>query len=90
MTPTIVIFRGKRHPFSSEKAAYLWLIEQLLRIKPDLLRDPNLHRKGGRSRPLFSRSPIGMKDWVRLANDWYVNTNLSNPEKVKILDNLTE
>lgn len=93
MTPTIVIFGGKRHRCPSERAAYLGALEQLLNVKPDLFTDLGSARhlrKGGRGRPLFSLSRYAMTDPARIAGGWYVETNLSNLEKVRILDNLAD
>jgi hypothetical protein len=91
MTQTIVIFRGMRRQFPSQKAAYLGALEQFLIVKPDLFTDTGSAcslRKGGRGRPLFSRSRYAMTDPARIAGGVYVETNLSNREKVGLLDKL--
>lgn len=89
MTPTIVMFRTKRHRFPSEKAAYLWLVEQFLRVRPELLNDPYVptQRIG---RPLLSWSPIDTSDQVKLKIGVYVQMNLSNRQKVRYLDDLAQ
>ena len=39
-TPTTVMFRGERRELRSQQGAYIWLVLQFLRIKPDLFTDP--------------------------------------------------
>jgi hypothetical protein len=56
-TPTAVIFRGEHKVLPSEQDAYVWLINQFLRYKPDLLTNsksgPHLC-KGRRGADLFA------------------------------------
>jgi hypothetical protein len=89
MTPTIVMFCAKRYRFSSEKAAYLWLMENFLRVRPDLLSDPAIPKQRN-GRPLLSLSPIDTPDQAKLPIGMYVQTNLSNQQKVRSLDSVAQ
>ena len=92
-TPTTVMFRGEHKRFPSEQAAYVWLIEQFLHTKLDLLIDPTSAPyvcKGVRGSDLFAPSGYKMNQPKRLANGWCAELCLSNDQKVRILDNIAQ
>jgi hypothetical protein len=95
-------FRGIKKTFRYAKDAYIWLIDNFVSVKPDLL-DEDWQKEfaaKGRVRNYFSRdrkdlfeaSPHLAEDsnnYARIAKrDWYAITNLNNAEKFQILCNL--
>jgi hypothetical protein len=98
-TPTCVSFRGAAKSFPTAKEAYVWLIEQFVKTKPELFTNVNWETEffaKGKQRNYFGRAPERMfrhsphlaedrNNYERLVNGWYVNLNLSNAQKVDIL-----
>lgn len=87
MTPTIVTYCQKHHEFPSEKEAYLWLANEMLRSCKKALRASQLPR-GRRGKLYFSESGAGMTNPERIPHGSFVETNLSNTQKVNNLDQL--
>lgn len=97
--PTTSSFLNDRQRFPTSKAAYLWLIEKFMAVKPDIFDHPSKNTifiALGTRRNYFGRSldkmfhgtPHLAKDhnnYARLSNGWYANVNLSNSEKFDIL-----
>lgn len=100
-TPTVAGFRGVDRHFDTAKEAYCWLIEKFIEAYPTLFESPNwetIFVAAGRQRNYFGRdlkkmfhgSPHLASDpnfYSKLPSGWYVNLNLSNREKLRILCN---
>lgn len=100
--PTVATFQGKSREFPSTKEAYGWLIEQFIRVVPDIfpeLPHETLKLGKGKRRNTFARSPQKLyiespdladkpPNYVRLPNGWYADVNLPNAQKFEILARL--
>jgi hypothetical protein len=97
-TPTTVTFLSAVNHFDTGKEAYLWLIEQLRRARPDLLENyetSKSRKENAGSRFSTRKSAILPKDSKRLAklddyatpisDGWYADVNLDHDQKFSIL-----
>jgi hypothetical protein len=93
-TPTTVTFRGDQGHFTTQKAAYIWLVKKFFDAYPQLLKDNSI--LGGY---YFSRSPEELSEKtaeqaynyehiILLSGRWYVNVKLDNLVKRQILSNI--
>ena len=98
-TPITVRLRDIEKRFPTAKEAYIWLVDRFSYYDPKLF-DPidweTIFVVKGRDRNYFGRTPQRMfhqsphladdrNNYHRLVNGWYVNLNLNNDEKLKIL-----
>jgi hypothetical protein len=86
---TVTLF-GQPWEFPSQQDAFVWVVEKFLRMKADLFTDPKSAHicRGARGDLRFARSTAGMIQPAPLANEWFAELCLSNPQKVGILDDL--
>lgn len=98
-TPTTAIFCGDRMDFKSGKEAYIWLIEKLIAVKPNIFSSQEKwHARvfKGSKRYYFAKEPNGLfpenidlaesaANVEKLSSGWFANINLSHNEKFKIL-----
>jgi hypothetical protein len=99
-TPTTVTFRGDQKYFSTQKEAYIRLVEEFSYTCPDFLQDKSITE--GREVNYFARSPqdlspkIAEQDHnylhITLPDDgrWFVNVKLENSQKLQILRNIAK
>ena len=97
--PTIARFQTFSEHFPTTKDAFVWLVERFISVKPEIFSNPGqetIHVAVGHARNYFARSaeklfkasPHLADDpnyYVRLSNGWFLNVNLSNPQKFDIL-----
>jgi len=102
-TPTTGTFRGRSEEFDSGKDAYLWLVEQCCRYRPDTLdKYVVLHAKAGaRSKgrrfatngndlfPEGSRRRGDRAFYSKVSNGWFADTNLNHTDKFATLMQLS-
>lgn len=102
-TPTTGAFRGRSEEFDSGKDAYLWLVEQFCRYRPDTLdKYVALHTKAGvRSRgcrfatnendlfPEGSRRRGDPAFYSKVSTGWFADTNLNHTDKFATLMQLS-
>lgn len=71
----------------------MWLIEQFLRVNPNLFTAPESAPylcNGRQGADYFVSTCMRMNQPKRLANSWYAELCLSNDQKVRILDNVAQ
>lgn len=93
MTPTTASFRSGEEYFDNGKEAYLWLVGQFIRFRPNILAEYEILHAGQRSRGRrFARDPKNLfpeesirqgdsRYYSAVGNGWYADTNLNHDGK---------
>ena len=92
-SPTTVRFLGQCNVLPSQQDAFLWWIEKLLRVKPDIFTNSASAYacNGRRGGVYFALDRVKIRNKPgRLSNGVYVELCLSNNQKVYILDKLAQ
>ena len=90
-TPTTATFLGATANCGSEQDAYIWVIEKVLKCAPKLSGDLIAEAcRGKTGKEYFSTSSAKLISYQRLSNGWFAELTISNNQKVKIVEILTQ
>ena len=90
-TPTTAAFLGATANCASEQEAYIWIVEKVLKYEPQLSGERIAEAcPGKQGTEYFSRSSGKLFRYQHLSNGWFAELNISNDQKVKIVETLTQ